>query len=649
MTRILMLAMCTLFANAVSALAIEPVKLFPTIPSSTPTSVNITGDSRFAVVTANLAGDGGRELYSSRVGGGGPLIRLSQFVAADRRGVEGVFPAPLGDLIVFVLDATALGQRELFAVKADGSSTPVKLAGPTAPGGSNAFTNITFTPDGTRVVFLSDLTNAAENQLWSVNVDGTSLTSLSPVPKLHGAIGTLTISTDSTRLAYTATRLDSPNLHVWSVPLSGGPPTNLSGTGDSSGNAWEIAISPDGQTVAYGAYATPSLIRKIWSVPASGGQPVLVSPDNLGNTYHSLCGFTGNSTRILFLGGGSPAFPSIAAQLYSSARTGLDTSILFTPTTSNGQSDCPARFGTHKPSVTPFDDLAVEFRGCSGSRCDIYRIAPAGGPLTNLTPSLPIGWSVVGGSMRRSGANLITPAFNTTTSESAVWATDRTTGSAQKISEIRNPFGSGDIFFPTSEVAGRIIFYSNHGDVSRKDLWVVDDRASSARLLTGSLPVGATGVPGGVAISFVVTTYLTSPDGKHILFTADKEAPNVFSWWSAPLSRHLLNLDDVELPTIHSASTDGITLLRYLFGVRGDALNSGNLSSIRSGNEISALLQANKALLDVDGDGEAYAMSDGLMIVRRMIGLPDAAVTFGAKATSRSDAQIREAIDLLLQ
>jgi hypothetical protein len=90
-------------------------------------------------------------------------------------------------------------------------------------------------------------------------------------------------------------------------------------------------------------------------------------------------------------------------------------------------------------------------------------------------------------------------------------------------------------------------------------------------------------------------------------------------------------------------------LLRYLFGLRGDRLIVESSSPVRSSSEISALLSANEILLDVDGDGKAMALSDGLMIVRRMLGLPDAAVTFGAKATTRSDAEIRAAIDRILQ
>jgi Tol biopolymer transport system component len=650
-TKSFVAAVSALFMNAVPALSIEPVKLLPSVPTSvTPVVWGITGDSRYAVVSADLATEGGRELYSTRAGGGGPLLKLSQSVGTDRRGVEGVVLAPLGDTIVFVLDATTLNQRELFAVKADGSSAPVKLAGPTAAGGTNSFKNVTFSPDGTRIVFVSDLTTAAEDQLWSVKIDGTALTSLSPVPRLHGAIGTMSFSADSTRLAYSAKRLDSANLHVWTTSLSGGPLTYLSGTGDSSGNASESAVSPDGQTIAFGAYTPDGSIRKIWSVPALGGQPVLLSPDSLGNTYHSLCGFTANSSRVLFTGGGSAMFPTIAAQLYSSTRTGLDATTLFTPSTSGGGSTCPDVFDGYTERSAPYNDLAIEFRGCSGNRCDIYSVAPTGGQLTNLTSSLPSEWSVAVTRGRPVGDKLIFSAFNSSTGEIAFWMIDRTSGIVQKISNATNPFGSGDILrFAARDAAGRIIFYSNHADTSRKDLWVVDALSSSARLLTGKLPPGATGVPGAVVASYVFPDYKASPNGKTVLFRADRETPGTFTWWSAPLSRYLLNLDDVDTPTIHNASTDGVTLLRYLFGFRGDALIGGNSHSVRASSEISALLEANKTLLDVDGDGGVYALSDGIMIVRRMLGLPDAAVTSGAKATNRTDAEVVAAIDLMLQ
>ncbi|HPV23703.1 MAG TPA: hypothetical protein PLJ65_05980 [Casimicrobium sp.] len=51
---------------------------------------------------------------------------------------------------------------------------------------------------------------------------------------------------------------------------------------------------------------------------------------------------------------------------------------------------------------------------------------------------------------------------------------------------------------------------------------------------------------------------------------------------------------------------------------------------------------------DVDGDGLTLATTEGVMILRRLLDITDAAtITQGAKNSSRSDADVVKAIDAL--
>ena len=112
----------------------------------------------------------------------------------------------------------------------------------------------------------------------------------------------------------------------------------------------------------------------------------------------------------------------------------------------------------------------------------------------------------------------------------------------------------------------------------------------------------------------------------------------------------ILDIDDSAPLTTYDAASDGVLLLRYLLGYRGAALVAGATSpgARRDAAQIAAHVTANLTRFDVDGDGQTVAMTDGLMILRRLLGISDAAViTRGAKNSARSDADVVLAIDAL--
>ncbi len=111
-----------------------------------------------------------------------------------------------------------------------------------------------------------------------------------------------------------------------------------------------------------------------------------------------------------------------------------------------------------------------------------------------------------------------------------------------------------------------------------------------------------------------------------------------------------LDIDDSAPATPYDAATDGVLLLRYLLGFRDDALISGAISAAarRNATQIAAHIAANLTRFDVDGDGSTLATTDGIMILRRLLGITDAAaITQGAKNSSRTDADVVLAIDAL--
>jgi YVTN family beta-propeller protein len=103
-------------------------------------------------------------------------------------------------------------------------------------------------------------------------------------------------------------------------------------------------------------------------------------------------------------------------------------------------------------------------------------------------------------------------------------------------------------------------------------------------------------------------------------------------------------------PARYSPSSDGVLLLRYLFGYRGSALVQGALGVNPQRNTpdlIEQYISDNLRLFDIDGDNRTLPLTDGLMILRRMLGLSGSAVTAGAKRGTRTDADVTILIDSL--
>ncbi len=96
-------------------------------------------------------------------------------------------------------------------------------------------------------------------------------------------------------------------------------------------------------------------------------------------------------------------------------------------------------------------------------------------------------------------------------------------------------------------------------------------------------------------------------------------------------------------------STDALLVTRYLLGYRGDALTTDAVgaSPTRTNAEIQTylgtLMQA--GTLDLDGDGQSLAMTDGLLLIRAMLGLAGTALTDGA--TNAAHPNVRNAQQIL--
>jgi hypothetical protein len=81
------------------------------------------------------------------------------------------------------------------------------------------------------------------------------------------------------------------------------------------------------------------------------------------------------------------------------------------------------------------------------------------------------------------------------------------------------------------------------------------------------------------------------------------------------------------------ALTDGLLVIRHLFGFSGDALianATSNVATRQDATEITSYLSDAASELDIDGDGEAGALTDGLLLIRYLFGFSGDALISGA-------------------
>jgi len=111
---------------------------------------------------------------------------------------------------------------------------------------------------------------------------------------------------------------------------------------------------------------------------------------------------------------------------------------------------------------------------------------------------------------------------------------------------------------------------------------------------------------------------------------------------------------DVDVNHAYEAAYDGVLVVRYLFGAYGSALTNnalGNNAERTDPAQIVSYLNNIRPLLDFDGNGRVDALTDGLLLVRYLAGLRGDALINGAVgsgATRTLAADVASAIASLV-
>ena len=90
---------------------------------------------------------------------------------------------------------------------------------------------------------------------------------------------------------------------------------------------------------------------------------------------------------------------------------------------------------------------------------------------------------------------------------------------------------------------------------------------------------------------------------------------------------------DIDANGTADALTDGLLIIRYLFGLTGTSLTNGALGGTATRTDPAAVknfLDGKRLSLDIDGNGTTDALTDGLLIARYLFGRRGSALIAGA-------------------
>ena len=116
---------------------------------------------------------------------------------------------------------------------------------------------------------------------------------------------------------------------------------------------------------------------------------------------------------------------------------------------------------------------------------------------------------------------------------------------------------------------------------------------------------------------------------------------------AVPVLRQVMvsGIIDIDRNGHYDALTDGLLLLRSIFGLDGDALVFGAVASnatVTSSQDILVEIDRLGMLLDIDGNGVIDALTDGLLILRYLFGLEGDILIAGVVAQNATRATAAE-------
>lgn len=185
-----------------------------------------TDDSR--VVYRNISTN--PNLFSANLTGTveNQLNQTFNLITNPAAGVQDFKISPNNNKVVYRANQDNGAIFELYSVNLDGSGAKTKINGSIVSGGlvSSSFD---FSPDSSKIVYIADQETDETNELYSVNLDGSSLTKLNSTLFLNGDVISFKINDDSLKVAYLANQ-DSASPELYTINMNGSNRNKINST-----------------------------------------------------------------------------------------------------------------------------------------------------------------------------------------------------------------------------------------------------------------------------------------------------------------------------------------------------------------------------------------------------------------------------------
>jgi hypothetical protein len=269
--------------------------------------------------------------------------------------------------------------------------------------------------------------------------------------------------------------------------------------------------------------------------------------------------------------------------------------------TNNGTAAVPAG-AVQTLTEQPPAGLAITAMSGSGWTCELAPVAKC-----TRSDALAAGQSYPPISVKASvAANAASPQNNTVTIATTAAEVNVSNNSATDSATIAPPLAL------TVTKAG-----SGSGTVAATDASIDCGAVCSNNYAAGTvLQLNATPAAGSV-----FTGWLGACTGTGVCTLTFNQARSVSATFApSSIGNRIL---DVDANNAYEAATDGLLVVRYLFGLTGAPLTAGALGANPMRTDpavIATYLDDVRPRLDIDGDGVVDALTDGLLIMRRLFG-----------------------------
>jgi len=158
--------------------------------------------------------------------------------------------SPNGEQVVYIADQNQDDVYELFSANIDGSGTPIKLNGPAPVLGGDILNIVGFSADGSKVVYIADQELDERQDIYSVNLNGSSRVRLFAGPR---TIPQAEVGPNGNRVVYILNvggGFDQAH-DIYSSPISGGTAALLSDRNSDPLQVLDFRFSSDGSKVVF--------------------------------------------------------------------------------------------------------------------------------------------------------------------------------------------------------------------------------------------------------------------------------------------------------------------------------------------------------------------------------------------------------------